>query len=133
MHSIPSILPSLYDWGFWVPFFFRLFLAYQLFSEAQRLFSGKTPELITYDSATSPSAQKTLAWILVVVGGLLLVGLGVQAVAVFTACAYLFQFVQLLKAPTKNTPLRHLILLSALVSFSLLFLGPGPYAVDLPL
>lgn len=133
MHSIPSILPSLYDWGFWVPFFFRLFLAYQLFSGARQVFLGKASDLVSYDSTTTLLAQKTLGWMMAVVGALFFVGLGVQMIAVFSACAYLFRFIQLSKMSTSLSSLKNLLLLSALVSFSLLFLGPGPYAIDLPL
>jgi len=134
MHSIPSILPSLYDWGFWVPFFFRLFLAYQIILEARGLLvENRTDGIITLDHKTLPSTRKALAGILFVVGLFLLVGLGVQIVAVFVACAYLFLLGQTARNPDGQSLRQHLLLLLALLSFSLLFLGPGPYAIDLPL
>jgi len=134
MYLVPSILPSLYDWGFWVPFFFRLFLAWQLYREARRLMGGNTSELLVAGtSAPTPSAQKTLAWIMMILSFMFFVGLGLQIVAVFVACAYFIRYVQLMKNPNTSDTVRHLVLLSTLVSFSLLFLGPGPYAIDLPL
>jgi hypothetical protein len=136
MHTIPSLLPSLYDWGFWVPFFFRLFLAFQLYREARRLMVSKEPELIRpNETAPTPSARKTLSWMMMVLSFLFFLGLGIQLIAVFTAIAYTVRAIQISKNPDKagKGSLVELLALSALVSFSLLFLGPGPYAIDLPL
>ncbi len=133
MYTLPSILPSLFDWAFWVPFFFRLFLAFQLYREARRLMQGGEDALVTEGmSAPTPSAKKTLAWVMMLLSFLFFIGFGVQVIAVFTSCAYLLRMIQVSKRQ-KTDALQSLLFLSALVSFSLLFLGPGPYAVDLPL
>ena len=133
MHTLPSILPSLFDWSFWVPFFFRLFLAFQLYREARRLMKGGEDVLVVEGmSAPTPSAKKTLAWVMMLLSFLFFIGFGVQVIAVFTACAYILRMIQVSKLQ-KTDALQSLLFLSALVAFSLLFLGPGPYAVDLPL
>jgi uncharacterized membrane protein YphA (DoxX/SURF4 family) len=134
MYTLPSILPSLYDWSFWVPFFFRLFLAYQLYTEARRLMRGEFPEIIRPNTtAPSPGARKTLAWMMITLSALFFFGVVTQLIGVFTAMMYLVRAVQLSTSASSDYKTKELLYASALISFSLLFLGPGPYAVDLPL
>lgn len=124
MHSVPSILPSLYDWAFWVPFFFRIFLALQFYKMARDIAKGTglAPTTMT------PPARTTLSWMMLGGRALFFFGLGVQATGAVVACACLLFALKM----GRNAHHDHLIAL-ALISFSLVFLGPGPYAIDLPL
>ncbi len=134
MYSLPSLLPSLYDWSYWVPFVFRLFLAYQLYKEAQRIMRGLSPTVIQPGKTDpTPSARKTLAWVMLGLSATFFFGLGVQVVATFTAITYITQVVRISKNTEGSEVLRNYLALCGLVAFSLLFLGPGPYAIDLPL
>jgi hypothetical protein len=95
---------------------------------------GTSPEIIHPDDKTlTEGARRTLSWMMVGLSACFFFGIAVQIIAVFTALLYLFRVVQISKHPEGKGVLRELLLLSALISFSLLFLGPGPYAVDLPL
>jgi hypothetical protein len=126
MHSLPSILPSLYDWSFWVPFFFRMFLAFQLYRTARRVSQGME---LTKGTMT-PSARVALMWALMGLSASFFFGIGIQIVGALTACMYVLRlsFIQ-----QNDEDTRDVFVAMALIAFSLVFLGPGPYAIDLPL
>jgi hypothetical protein len=134
MYSLPSILPSLYDWSYWVPFIFRLFLAYELYKESQRIMRGESTTMIPVGK-TPPTlaARKTLAWLILGLSASFFFGLGIQIVGTCTAIIFLFRIFQAKKDRHETIVLRDYMTICALVAFSLLFLGPGPYAIDLPL
>jgi uncharacterized membrane protein YphA (DoxX/SURF4 family) len=117
-----SFFPALLDWNWYVPLFFRVFLGYYFFDLGLRVMKEGD------DRATK------IAGIISTLSGIMFIaGVVVQLLAVVTPIS------SLLLHFTKSRTIRFLhestsfYILLALVSFSLLFLGAGPYAIDLPL
>ena len=135
MLNLPLLFPNLLDWAFWVPFFFRIILALQLFREVIRLRKGMSPMLVSpTDTAPSPSARTGMVILLSLLGTLLAIGLGTQIVGVVTSCLLFFRSFQLMRKHNEETGAqREALILAAVVALSLVFLGPGPYSIDLPL
>jgi uncharacterized membrane protein YphA (DoxX/SURF4 family) len=135
MFNIPLPLPELLDWAFWVPFFFRIMLAVLLLSEISRMRHGKNPSLISpNNTAPTPSARIGVLGILSLLSLFLILGMGTQIVGTVVACVMFFRVYQLMQVHSaENDTKRELLLLGALVALSLVFLGPGPYSIDLPL
>ena len=123
-----SLFPQLLDWGWYVPFIFRIFLGFYFF-------------FIGYSftrSSRAKSGQDSLAWL--ILGALIILlslgfflGLYVQIVGVigFTLSLLAIYFKHKNASFTPETVKYYLLL--GVVSLSLLFLGAGPHAFDLPL
>lgn len=123
-----SLFPQLLDWGWYVPFIFRILLGFYFFS-------------IGYSftrSRSTKSGQDGLAWL--ILGALIItlslgffLGVYVQIVGVvgfiFSLMAIYFKHRNASFTPES---VRYYMLLGV-VSLSLLFLGAGPHAFDLPL
>jgi uncharacterized membrane protein YphA (DoxX/SURF4 family) len=126
-----SFFPELFDWSWYVPFAFRLFLAYYLIKTGWGFTRSGDP-----DHERDKFVWASWGAILIALGGMFLVGLATQVVAAVGFVVALFA------AETKQFHLHYeryvpesftFYFLLALVSLSLVFLGPGPYAFDLPL
>jgi membrane protein implicated in regulation of membrane protease activity len=125
-----SLFPDLFDWSFYVPFFFRVFLSIYIIGVGYSFFKKST--------ASTEKSEDTLSWgilggLLILLASCLLIGAVVQV-----AGAVVFA-VSLLAIYAKKYNLKEIdetttfYLLFALVGISLVFLGPGPFAFDLPL
>ncbi len=125
-----SLFPDLFDWSFYVPFFFRVFLSAYIIGVGYSFFKKST--------ASTEKSEDKLSWgilggFLIVLAACLLVGVVVQVAGVVAFAASLFAIYAKkynLKEIDETTTF---YMLFALVGISLVFLGPGPFAVDLPL
>ena len=123
-----SLFPQLLDWGWYVPFVFRMFLGFYFFSIGYS-FTRSRP---------TKSDQDGLAWLIL---GALIITLSLGFfLGVYVQIAGVVGFILSLMAiyfkysNASFTPesVRYYVLLGV-VSLSLLFLGAGPHAFDLPL
>jgi len=125
-----SLFPDLLDWSFYVPLLFRVFLGLYILGTGYRLFKKSM-------SPTEKDGDE-LSWgifgtLLVLLAGSLIVGLFIQVAGAITfvvsilACYAKYRNI---KDADESTAF---YLLFALVGLSLVFLGPGPFAFDLPL
>lgn len=124
-----SLFPDLLDWSWYVPFFFRVFLGIYC------CYIGYT---LTQGEAHTTSAHDHWAWLLmrillVTLGLLFIAGITVQALGSIGFTLALFAlFLRLKDSPyTKESIVFYLLI--GLVALSLVLLGAGPYAFDLPL
>ena len=124
-----SLFPELYDWSWYVPFIFRIFLG------AYLCYNGWA---IAHKHGHGVSADDRRAWlylgVLIVMLGLLFVG-GIY-IQVLGAIGFALALVALFSKHKKHSVAEEsftFYALLALVSLSLIFLGAGPYAFDLPL
>ncbi|OGZ12994.1 MAG: hypothetical protein A3C93_03770 [Candidatus Lloydbacteria bacterium RIFCSPHIGHO2_02_FULL_54_17] len=123
-----SLLPELLDWGWYVPLIFRLFLGIYLIG-AGWAFTKKQE---------GPKDRNNVpAFIgggvaLILLGLFFIAGIFVQALGaiglVLAITAFYFRRRDIHAAETPQ-----FYLLIGIVSFSLVFLGPGPFSFDLPL
>ncbi len=117
-----SLFPTLLDWNWYVPFLFRIFLGYYFFNLGLHMMK-KNDE----------STWKILGGMSSIMGIMFVLGVVTQLLGVIAAVS------SLMLAYFKKKNLRYsqesasFYTLLALVSVSLLFLGAGPYAIDLPL
>ncbi len=122
-----ALFPELLDWGFAVPFFFRIFLGCYLLRAGWRLIKH------------IPHPQEDrLAFIMLgilidLLGVMLLVGIHTQVTgATVGIIALIAPFLKKKKFPTIHESISFYFLF-ALVAFALIFLGAGIHAFDLPL
>jgi uncharacterized membrane protein YfcA len=122
-----SLFPELLDWSFFVPSLFRLFLGVYLLSIGYNFLKRKD------EKESDQDARHALGMLLCVFGLGFFFGIYVQVCGVvgFATSLVALYFKQ------HNSPLtpesKTFYLLVGLVSFSLIFLGAGAYAFDLPL
>lgn len=125
-----SLFPELFDWSFYVPFFFRAFLGVYIIGAGYRIFKK-----------TSDPAEKEedkISWgilggLLITLALCLLVGIVVQVAGAITFAISLFAVYAKKYGVREINESTTFYLLFALVGISLVFLGPGPFAFDLPL
>ncbi len=123
-----SLFPQLLDWGWYVPFMLRIVLGFYFF-------------FIGYSFTTSSranSGQDSLAWLIL---GVLIIALSLGFfLGIYVQIAGAIGFVLSLiaiyfkhkKAAFTPESVSYYFLVGV-VSLSLLFLGAGPHAFDLPL
>lgn len=124
-----SLFPDLLDWSWYVPLVFRIFLGVYCCYIGWRFM---------WKEGRSGQERDRFAWIsfgilLVVFGTMFVFGLYTQALGssgfVFSIFALLLRWKKFPQMPESF----QFYLLIGLVSLSLVFLGAGPYAFDLPL
>lgn len=126
-----SMFPELYDWSWFVPFFFRMFLAWYFITSGYTLARA----------GDNGGENERFAWtilgaIITAVGGAFLAGIFVQVAG---ATGFVLAIFAIVLKHTAREEARRVVesqifyLLLGLVSLSLVFLGPGPWAIDLPL
>ncbi len=121
-----SLFPELLDWSWYVPFVFRVFLGFYLLSVGYKFAKSKN------------GSEDRPAWI--IFGTLLIVlsisffaGVYTQLSGVITfAISLLALYFKYKKALFASETAKFYLLLG-IVALSLVFLGSGPYAFDLPL
>lgn len=124
-----SLFPDLLDWSWYVPFVFRLFLGVYCCYIGWVL-AQKELEKSNNDDRIAWMGMRTL---LVVVGLSFIFGVVVQALgSIGFALAMFALYLRWKKFPQASESLQFYLLIGT-VSLSLVFLGPGPYAFDLPL
>lgn len=117
-----SLFPSLFDWSWYVPFFFRLFLGYYFFNLGLHALKK-----------SDDSTWKILGGASSLLGILFILGIFAQLLGLIAGFFSIF-----LASSKKDHPRLKLesvvfYTLLSFVAFSLLFLGAGPHAIDLPL
>ncbi|OGZ06544.1 MAG: hypothetical protein A2942_02635 [Candidatus Lloydbacteria bacterium RIFCSPLOWO2_01_FULL_50_20] len=124
-----SLFPDLFYWSWYVPFFFRLFLGVYCFYAGWTLARNGIAEDIERDRA----AWTGMRIFFIILGFLFIFGVTVQALgSVGFALMLLALFLRWKKSPHAEESIAFYALIG-MVSLSLIFLGPGPYAFDLPL
>ncbi len=126
--SMLSLFPELLDWSFYVPFFFRLFLSCYLLAAGYHLIKknnrGEGEEKLTWG---------IFGTLIMAIGFFLLLGVYTQILGVISFVISLLA-IYCKKHHSHNTPESiAFYTLFGLLSLSLLFLGAGPFAFDLPL
>lgn len=116
-----SLFPTLLDWNWYVPLFFRLFLGYYFLSLGLHM-----------TKRSDEQAWKILGALSSLVGILFIIGIFVQLLGVISSVSALVMYSRRKMDQFKGESGVFYVLLS-LISISLLFLGAGPFAVDLPL
>ena len=123
-----TLFPELLDWGFFVPFLFRIFLAYYIL----------TSSVGHWKHVKKVAANEKMSWTLLcffelLLGLLYITGSYVQPIAAIGFVMAMLA-VYLKRTHRSHFPqTNEFYMLIGLVSLSLIFLGPGAYAVDLPL
>ena len=126
--SMLSLFPQLLDWSWYVPFFLRMFLAFYTIGLGVA-FIKKNKEAEQKDNFT----WTAFGILVIALGFLYLLGIYTQIAGVIgfslslVALAIKRKYSELAPEPIK------FYVLIGLVSLTLLFLGAGPYAFDLPL
>ena len=128
MHML-SLFPQFFDWSWYVPFFFRLFLAWYLFAAGWVLTKTKEQD----QTPDTPLAWWILGILVMLLGGALLAGIWVQLIGIITFSLSVIAIYFRRKGASFTHEGKKFYLLLGLVALSLVFLGPGPFAVDLPL
>ena len=124
-----SLFPDLLDWSWYVPFFFRVFLGVYC------CYLGYT---LAQEEGPSTTEHDRFAWLgmrtlLVTLGLLFIAGIAVQALGSIGFTLALFALFLRTKQSPHASESSVFYLLIGLVALSLIFLGAGPYAFDLPL
>ena len=122
-----SLFPDLLDWSWNVPFIFRVYLGVYALLLAYRLYKK--------GASSSKDSQNwyIVSFLSLVVGAGYLIGLFVQALgAVGFVGALVSSYMKRSHNEFFADSFSFYALLS-LVSLSLIFLGAGPHAIDLPL
>jgi hypothetical protein len=122
------MFPELFDLAFFVPFFFRVVLGYYLFRQA--LFLMKQGGGVLSKDRT---AQSILGLLILADGILLFVGAWLQPTAIITSALGIFALISVRKHPKFFPQPGSFYLLATLIALSLVVLGPGIWAYDLPL
>jgi uncharacterized membrane protein YphA (DoxX/SURF4 family) len=124
-----SLFPDLLDWSWYVPFFFRVFLG---------IYCCSLGWMLAHEQNAATTEHDHFAWLsmrtlLVSIGLLFVAGIAVQALgAIGFALALFALFLKWKRSPYAKESATFYLLI-CLVSLSLIFLGAGPYAFDLPL
>lgn len=124
-----SLFPDLLDWSWYVPFFFRVFLGVYCCYIGWKLVQEEGSKATEHDR---------LAWLLmrtllIALGLLFIAGVAVQALGSVGFTLALFALFLRTKRSIHANESIVFYLLIGLVALSLVFLGAGPYAFDLPL
>lgn len=121
-----SLFPQLLDWSWYTPLLFRGFIAAYLISLIITL-------LRKHDTGSKRFANKGFATIFILLALTLLFGIYVQIMGVI---GFSFAMTALFFRKRYSKDLKETVwfyVLIGLVSLSLVFLGAGPYAFDIPL
>ncbi len=114
-----SLFPELFDLGWYVPFVFRVFIGIYLLYITSVIFTQKKHNPLT-------------AFFLFLLGMMSLLGIFLQAVGIILALGSLSR----IRLKKEHPQIFHedvaFYILFAIVSLSLVFYGPGPFAFDLP-
>ncbi len=132
-----SLFPELLAYNLAVPLVFRLTVG-MLFVSFGYANLGKNREsiiaLLAQQNFTSPKVWlSSLAIVEIICGVFLIAGLYVQATALILSLILLLGVVAKHKNPENLKLSIEVLSLLFLITFSLLFLGAGLYAIDLPL
>lgn len=123
------MLPQLFDWQFFVPTTFRVLLGGYLLLNGYRIFRDAKGEPSEEDRV----AFRGLGVLIFVLGGVLFVGAWTQAAAAVTSVLGIVALYLKNRNSPRATQTRAFYLFATVMALSLIFLGPGAYAIDLPL
>jgi hypothetical protein len=125
-----SLFPELFDWGFFVPTLFRVVLGTYIFLYGIRVFRERARGAV---SEQERSAYRIFGFLLMVISGFLFLGYLIQAVgAVVTSLGLMALWFHGKHSPDAPQT-RAFYVFATAMAFSLIFLGPGAFAVDIPL
>lgn len=125
-----SLFPDLLDWSFYVPFFFRVFLGLYILGVGYRFFKKST---VLTEQDEDKLSWGILGALLVLLAGSMLVGLFIQVGGAITFAVSILALYAKYRDIKEADESATFYVLFALVGLSLVFLGPGPFAFDLPL
>lgn len=124
-----SLFPELLDWSFFAPTILRLALAFLFWRTAWEIFAFARTEPGTENARSFP----LLALLLAALSVLFFTGALVQVAAAVGFSFALVGFIANRRGSKYAPKSRELYALVMVVSFSLIILGAGAYAIDLPL
>ena len=132
-----SLFPALLSYNLAVPLVFRLVIGVIFISYGYaNITKNKENKIaaLARNNFVSPEKWLSALAIVEILGGVLLIaGLYVQATVLVLAMILIFGIIAKRKNPENLTLSTETMFLLLLITFSLLFLGAGLYAVDLPL
>ena len=132
-----SVFPSLFTYELAVPFVFRIVIGLTFVVYGYKHIAETRDDKVALLVHVKPRTASFWLWcvgIVNIVGGLLLViGLYTQVVALVFSILLLWAVMYKYRKPELVPLSQATLLLLLLVTASLLFLGPGFYAIDLPL
>lgn len=123
-----SLFPQFFDWSWYVPFFFRMFLAVYALGFGVALIKHQETE-----TTRSNVAWVALGTLVSILGLSFFFGVYTQLSGIIGASLATLAIVLKNKHPMTAIESKKFYFLIILVSLSLLFLGAGPYAFDIPL
>lgn len=132
-HGIVSLFPSLFAYQFLAIGVLRMAMGAVTFFAGYRHLSTRTEKSASQTKKTSSLAKMSVGALLVVAGLLLILGLYTQAAAIVASILWVGAAIVSLKRRESLPQFATIYFFVALVSLSFLFLGPGAFAIDLPL
>lgn len=127
---MPSLFPELFAWGFFVPTLFRLLLAGYLFSYGLRVYRNRSSEAKNSHEA---AAYRIFGFLLVALAVFLLAGYMVQVAAAITVSLGILALWFHERHSPDAPQTRAFYIFATAMALSLIVLGPGAFAIDLPL
>ena len=117
-----SLFPFLFAWNWYVPFVFRLFLGYYFFTIGLR-----------FEKSELANGRRLAPYFLMILAVLLTLGVYTQVCGLVAAISSLWLMFKRNGKDRAGEESRKFYSLLGIISLSLLFLGAGPYAFDIPL
>ncbi len=117
-----SLFPIFLAWNWYVAFFFRIFLGYYFLTTGIKVLKD-----------TENTQKQAVGILFSILGSLFIVGLYAQLCGIAGFICSFGLFLLKRRNPSFLGESVNFFILLGLVSLSLLFLGAGPYAFDLPL
>lgn len=127
---MPSLFPELFTWGFFVPTMFRVLLAAYFVSCGIRFFKDRAG---TAHDKNERYAYQILGFLLLVLAGFLAFGYLVQAAAAVAVSLGIISLWIRKKNPQDAPQTRAFYIFATAMALSLIVLGPGAFAIDIPL
>jgi uncharacterized membrane protein YphA (DoxX/SURF4 family) len=127
---MPSLFPELFSWSFFVPTIFRIVLGAYLLAYGVRLFRERAAAAT---NANESSAYRIFGFLLIVLAGFFFAGYLVQAIAAVAVSLGILALWFHEKHSPDAPQTRAFYIYAIVMAFSLIFLGPGAFAVDIPL
>jgi hypothetical protein len=127
-----SLFPELLDWYFFVPTLFRIILGTYLLFWGWRMLA-RTTFAPTPDHPSAPAASQAFGICFIALSALLYAGYLIQLVGAIVASLGILAILLRKKHPDVVPESVTSYVFLTTIAFSLIFLGPGAFAVDIPL
>lgn len=127
---MPSLFPELFAWGFFVPTLFRFLLAAYLISYGLEIYRIRARNT---ENSNEAAAYRIFGFLLVTLAVFLAAGYLVQAAAAVSVSLGILALWFHEKHSPDAPQTRAFYLFATAMALSLIVLGPGAFAVDIPL